>query len=768
MIHAAAHADQLVASHHGVLVALSMIIAVLASYVALDLGGRIRASSGLARGTWLVTAAIALGGGIWSMHFVAMLAFRLPVPVTYDPTLTILSLLLAILVTAAGFKIVSAGSGRVRLLFAGTLMGLGIVTMHYTGMEAMRMDATLTYHRGYVAMSVVVAVVASICALRFAFANPDVTQRVIGALFMGMAISGMHYVGMHAAVFTGAARGAVGHIEQTNLAFSVSAVTVLILAMAMVAAAFDRRFAVLAEREAMLLRQSEENFRRLFRHSPLPLYALDERARIVEVSDAWLELLAYRREEVIRRPMTKFVSADALDAAKRAWAGMLRNGRLRDLECRLVAKSGQVVEALVSARVERSENGEFVRVVGGIVDITARKTTEEQLRQAQKMEAVGQLTGGIAHDFNNLLTIVMGNLDIIRRQVEPGAAASLDRVRRATSHALEGVKRAAALTERLLAFSRRQTLRPRTLEPRRLVEGMTELLSRAAGEKAKLLVTCADDVGRVEVDANQLEASILNLAINARDAMTDTGLITITVENLTTPSNLRDLRLDVPAGEYVAIRVADNGMGMSDEVRRRAFEPFFTTKRVGQGTGLGLSQVYGFAHQSGGDVLITSAPGAGTTVHLVLPRVYTDVETDDHPALEAPAAAPGEETLLIVEDDHQVRAITVEALAELGYDVVEAEDAPSALELIGDAHRKIDLLLSDIVLPGMSGRQLVDQARRMRPGLKVLLMSGYDREHGAAAAGAQGVEVLRKPLAPSVMAERVRAVLDRAAPRSAA
>jgi signal transduction histidine kinase/ActR/RegA family two-component response regulator len=426
------------------------------------------------------------------------------------------------------------------------------------------------------------------------------------------------------------------------------------------------------------------------------------------------------------------------------------------------------VDALVSARVERSEGGAFVRIVGGIVDITARKQAEEQLRQAQKMEAVGQLTGGIAHDFNNLLTIVMGNLDIIRRHVDAGSRMPLDRVKRSASHALEGVKRAAALTERLLAFSRRQALQPRTLEPRRLVERMTDLMSRALGEKAKLVVRFEDDVGRVEVDANQLEASILNLVINARDAMDQTGVVTITVENVAAPLASRDLHLDLPAGEYVAIRVADNGAGMSEEVRRRAFEPFFTTKGVGQGTGLGLSQVYGFLRQSGGRVAITSAPGAGTTVHLFLPRVYSEVEDDDHTILEAPTASPGEETILVVEDDPQVRAVTVEALADLGYKVIEAEDSHVALKLIGDARRKIDLLLSDIVLPGMSGRQLVEQAGQMRPGLKMLLMSGFDREHGSTAAGAQGVEVLHKPLPPAKMAQRVRAVLDGEVPQTAA
>jgi CheY-like chemotaxis protein len=246
------------------------------------------------------------------------------------------------------------------------------------------------------------------------------------------------------------------------------------------------------------------------------------------------------------------------------------------------------------------------------------------------------------------------------------------------------------------------------------------------------------------------------------------GMVTITVENVTAPLASRDLHLDLPAGEYVAIRVADNGAGMSEDVRTRAFEPFFTTKGVGQGTGLGLSQVYGFSRQSGGGVAITSAPGAGTTVHMFLPRVYSEVEDDDHAIVETPTASPGEETILVVEDDPQVRAVTVEALADLGYQVIEAEDSRVALALIADARRRIDLLLSDIVLPGMSGRQLVEQAAQMRPGLKMLLMSGFDREHGSTAAGAQGIEVLHKPLPPAKMAQRVRAVLDGEVPLTAA
>ncbi|WP_368516299.1 ATP-binding protein [Rhizobium sp.] len=386
------------------------------------------------------------------------------------------------------------------------------------------------------------------------------------------------------------------------------------------------------------------------------------------------------------------------------------------------------------------------------------KLNEEALRQSQKMEAIGQLTGGIAHDFNNLLQVIIGNLDTILRNVADDAP----RLKRAANNALTGARRAAALTQRLLAFSRRQPLDPKPLNVNGLVTGLSEMVHRTLGETMSVETVLGAGLWQVEADANELEATILNLAVNAGDAMPEGGRLTIETANAHIDEAYAANYAEVAPGQYVCISISDTGIGMDEETLGRAFEPFFTTKPVGKGTGLGLSQVYGFVKQSAGHVKIYSEVGQGTTVKIYLPRLVAagtaDAESENDAAI---LDGDGEETILVLEDDDDVRTYSVEILRELGYRVVEAHDGPSALRLL-ERQGRVDLLFTDVVLPGgMTGAQVAEQARELKPGLKVLFTTGYARNaiiHQGRLD--KGVKLITKPFSSADLAARIRDVLD--------
>ena len=382
-----------------------------------------------------------------------------------------------------------------------------------------------------------------------------------------------------------------------------------------------------------------------------------------------------------------------------------------------------------------------------------RELAEQALRQSQKMEAVGQLTGGVAHDFNNLLTIIIGNLGIAKRGVVEA------RAERALNNALVGAERAAQLTQRLLAFSRRQPLNPRVLDVNKLIVSISDLLARTLGENIELETIGSAGLWNVEADASELESTLLNLALNARDAMPEGGKLTIETSNAYLDDEYCRQHEGLTAGQYVLVAVSDSGAGMSAETIDRAFEPFFTTKEAGKGTGLGLSQVYGFMKQSDGHVRIYSEPGEGTTIKLYLPRRYGDeaaLSGDDDIGSERGRG----ETILIVEDDDGVRQYASEILRDLNYQVIEAKDSATALRLL-DADKKFDLLLTDVVLPGKNGRELATEVENRRPRTKVIFMTGYSRNaivhHGRLD---PGTELIQKPLVERVLARKIRQVLD--------
>jgi signal transduction histidine kinase len=463
-------------------------------------------------------------------------------------------------------------------------------------------------------------------------------------------------------------------------------------------------------------------------------------------------------------------------------------------EYRLLLASGEQRWVYVRGRCYNGSDGHPARFMGASVDITERKCAEaalqdlnetleqrvvertqtlaevnlrlqnemqereraeDALRHAQKMEALGQLTGGIAHDFNNMLTGIIGSLDLMQRYIAAGRSAEIGRF---TEAAVSSAHRAAALTHRLLAFSRRQSLDRRQLDPNALVRSLEELLSRTTGEHIALSLNLAADVWPVDTDASQLESALLNLVINARDAMPEGGLLSIESANRMLASSPDGATLErFKPGDYVMISVSDNGTGMPPSVLAKAFEPFFTTKPVGQGTGLGLSMIYGFAQQSGGLVTLHSRAGAGTCVRLYLPRHRNPTlqPATPKPPAEAPLALAGE-SVLVVEDDPAVRLLVLNVLDELGYAAHPAADADAALRLI-ESPLRIDLLVTDVGLPGLNGRRLAEIARQRRPRLKVLFMTGYaekaDEPRDALSAG---TDLIAKPFSIDLLANKIR------------
>jgi len=722
------------------LVTLSFVVASFASYAALDLGGRIRASTAAPRRVWLATAAVAMGGGIWSMHFIAMLAFKMPMPVAYDIGVTTLSLLVAIAVTGAGFHLAAARPGTaLQLGLGGLFMGIGIVAMHYTGMAAMRMGSQIHYDPALVGLSVMIAIAASVAALVLAFRATAAWQRIPAALTMGVAISGMHYTGMAAATFTTHSHvlpgGAAEGLAQTNLAFGVGGVTLLILMLTLIASAFDRRFAVMAERETLLLRESEEYLRNLYRDTPLPLHSLGRDGRLEKVSDAWLQLLGYARGDALGRHLIEFMTPESKSRYELfTWPMLERGHEVREAEFQFVRRSGDVLDVLLSARGELAE-GKFVRTIGGLIDITARKRAEESLRQSQRMEAVGQLTGGVAHDFNNLLMVISGAAEKLRRRsTDAEADHSLDMI-------VTAVKRGQTLTSQLLTFARRQTLDATVVDLAQTLPGLADMLKRSLRGDIEIRWSEPQVPCRVRVDNGELELALLNLGVNARDAMPDGGILSLSIRAATLDGSqaVEGLR-----GEFVVIDVKDTGVGIAPEIASRVFEPFFTTKGIGKGTGLGLSQVYGFAKQSGGTAMLSSKPGHGTCVSLYLPLTRETPATEANAVTgesEAPAAERG--TVLLVEDNEAVATVSAEYLAQLGYTVEIAATGSQALQRLRNS-RGYDVMLSDILMPGsVGGLELARIVRDHHPDVSVVLATGYSEK--AEQALREGFTILRKP-----------------------
>ncbi|MEP6940285.1 MAG: PAS domain-containing protein [Rudaea sp.] len=525
----------------------------------------------------------------------------------------------------------------------------------------------------------------------------------------------------------------------------------------------DQKLSVLnATLEEQIQRRTRE-LNQLWTHSRDLMVLIDLQGRLIAVSPAWTPLLGHATADVLGRKLVEFLHPDDVASAAEALAGAAAGRHMTNFETRFLDRGGETRWVSWHSSVEDS----LVHAYGR--DITAEKAaraelafTEEALRQSQKMEVVGQLTGGIAHDFNNLLGGISGSLELVQARMQQGSTEGVE-LYLATAQA--ATARAASLTQRLLAFSRRQHLDDRPTQVAALARGMADLVQRTVGPAIAVSIENESDAWPITVDGVQLESALLNLCINGRDAMPDGGELTIRVFNKLIDA--RDARAqDVAAGEYVALSVADTGTGMSEDIVEHAFDPFFTTKPLGEGTGLGLSMVYGFVRQSGGQVLIDSTPGEGATVTMLFPRYEGSV---DDAAPDAAAANPapsalGEtvlgETVLVVDDEVSLRIVIGDFLRELGYVVLEAADGASALKIL-QSDATIDLLITDVGLPGgMNGRQVAEAGRATRPQLGVLFITGYAEKAVVARGGLEpGMQLLTKPFTISTLADRVRKMI---------
>jgi PAS domain S-box-containing protein len=508
------------------------------------------------------------------------------------------------------------------------------------------------------------------------------------------------------------------------------------------------------KKTAEALRLGEQRYRELFEDMPLGLYRSTPEGRLIDANPAMVAMFGYKDRDALLATPPASLYADPADRVR--WSEeMLRTGVVRDFEVRLRRADGRIIWARDTTLAKRQGDGTVVLYEGVIEDITERRSLEAQLSHSSKMEAVGQLAGGVAHDFNNLLTVIMSCSAMLLDRIKTGDPGREDAQEIAAAAEL-----AAGLTRQLLVFSRKQVVQPQVIDVNNVIGDVENMLRRVIGEDIELATALYPGIAKINADRGQLEQVLMNLVVNARDAMPEGGRLSIATFNCELSSEFPMGVLKAPEGKYVMLAVSDTGMGMTREVQQRLFDPFFTTKEQGRGTGLGLATVYGIIKQSGGEICVYSELGVGTTFKVYFPAlsVASQEELDNVKPKEAPQ---GSETILLVEDDPKLRVLAVRVLKKCGYEVLVAACGDEALAIAANKETLIDAVVTDVVMPGMNGRELVERLVEARPGLPCLLMSGYADDEILRRGVSQGdTEFLQKPFTPEQLARKVRAVLD--------
>lgn len=514
------------------------------------------------------------------------------------------------------------------------------------------------------------------------------------------------------------------------------------------------KYAIERTRAESTARQCERRFQDLFENAKDILFTLDLEGNITSLNKSAEEIMGWSRNEVRQINIKSLVAPEHLNLCSQMMQRILNEEPLQHFEINILRKDGRKVLLQTSARLIHS-NGRKEGVQGMARDVTERRHLENMVQQSQKLEAIGRLSGGLAHDFNNLLCVISGHTELLAERMEPAhpAIRNLTQIKKA-------VDSASSLTRQLLAFSRKQVFHPRILDLNAVIVETDKLLERLIGEHIEVFTSLDPTLGHVRVDPVQVEQVLVNLVLNARDAMTRGGKLTIETCNLDLEEGARSKRAIVPAGNYVVLSVTDNGCGMDEEMQSRIFEPFFTTKELGKGSGLGLATVYGIIKQSGGFIWVYSEPGQGTTIKVYFPRINSE-----------PALLPANDTLLdvrkrtetvlLVENAESLRNLAKEFLKSNGYAVLDAENGKEALRIASAFSGPIHLLLTDVIMPGMGGKQLAEQLTSLRPATRVLYMSGYPND-GIVRSGIliTGIALLEKPFTREILLRRVRQVLD--------
>jgi len=751
-------------------VLLSIVIAIATAYAALSLAGRATVAYGNVRAAWILGGAVLMGIGVNGMHFVGMLGYHLPVPILYDIPTVLAALLAAILASAVALFVVSRSEMRhIDALIGSIFMGCGIAVMHYTGMAAMRVEAHAHYDVLLVTLSIIIAIGVSFVGLWLVFYLRDPSARtwwwrVGGAVVMGFAIPSMHYVAMAAVEYT-----PTTELPDVSYAVQISSLGAILIGIATLSTVLSAVLTSMFDRHQMLqataLAESEEKLKAVAETAADAIVSGNHHGQIIYFNPAAERIFGYAPEEVIGKPLTLLMPERFQEALREGMAEFLQTGDAHVIGRELVGRKKTGAEFPLELSLAPWKARGDIFFTGIIQDITARKQTEQalkdsetQFRQAQKMESVGQLAGGIAHDFNNLLTVINSYSDMLLFETElssPLQRTGLTAIR-------EAGQQAAALTRQLLAFSRQQVLEPKVLDLNEIVPKTMKLVRRLIGENITLNMSMDPALGRVKADPGQIEQVIMNLAVNARDAMPQGGQLAIETTNV----QLNDTSLShqdaLSPGPYVMLAIRDTGCGMDADTQARMFEPFFTTKELGRGTGLGLSTVYGIVKQSGGRLAVSSKVGQGSIFRIYLPRVDDDAQVSELTPTR-PAGLRGTETILLVEDEDIVRALGQDLLQRHGYTVLAARHAMEALQLAQKHQGPIHVVLTDMMMPGLSGPELAERLAFIRPDTKVLYTSGYlDRARTQLHSKTLLTAFLQKPYTPETLTHKIREVLGSA------